>query len=200
MPPELLIAFALFAFVGAATPGPNNLILISSGLQVGLRRSLPFVVGINLGFSVLLVAAGLGVAQVVLALPELRLGLQLAGTAYMLWLALTLLRAGGGMAGRRPMFGFWKGAAFQFVNPKAWMLSLAAVSIYLPAQAGLTALLAMCVTVWLVGSPANIAWAWAGTRLQGLLGHPARMRAFNGVMALLLVLSVLPVWLESAAP
>lgn len=97
------------------------------------------------------------------------------------------------------MFGFWKGAMFQFVNPKAWMLAIAAVSIYLPTEAGLTALAVMCGTVWLVGSPANIAWAWLGRGLQGALGQPGRLRLFNAVMAGLLVLSVLPVWLGAHA-
>jgi threonine/homoserine/homoserine lactone efflux protein len=199
MTPDLWLAFALFAFVGAGTPGPNNLILLASGLQVGLRRTLPFVLGINLGFSAVLVGAGLGLAQLFLAMPELRLALQLAGTAYMLWLALGLVRAAGKIGGgQRAMFGFWRGAGFQFVNPKAWILAIAAVSIYLPPQAGPAALAVMCVTVWLVGSPANIAWAWAGERMQGALGHPGRLRAFNMAMAGLLVLSILPVWLDSA--
>jgi threonine/homoserine/homoserine lactone efflux protein len=197
---DLWLAFALFAFVGAGTPGPNNLILLASGLQVGVRRTLPFVVGINLGFSGLLVAAGLGLAQLFIAVPEAQLGLQLAGTAYMLWLALGLLRAGGEVGGgSQALFGVWRGAAFQFVNPKAWILAIAAISIYLPVQAGPAALALMCVTVWLVGSPANIAWAWAGQRLQALLGSPRRLRLFNGVMAALLVLSILPVWLGSPA-
>lgn len=195
MPVDLWLSFALFALVGAGTPGPNNLILLASGVQVGVWRSLPFVLGINLGFSAVLVGSGFGIAQLVIAVPELGLALRLAGTGYMLWLAWTLLRASGGLAGRRPMFGFWKGAGFQFVNPKAWMLAIAAVSIYLPAQAGLAALAVMCATVWAVGSPANIAWAWLGRGLQGLLSRPGRLRLFNAVMAGLLVLSVIPVWL-----
>ena len=192
---ELWVSFALFAFVGAGTPGPNNLILLASGVQVGVWRSLPFVLGINMGFSAVLVGSGFGIAQLVLAVPDLALALRLAGTGYMLWLAWTLVRAPGGLTGRRAMFGFWTGAAFQFVNPKAWMLAIAAVSIYLPAQAGLTALAVMCATVWLVGSPANIAWAWLGRGLQGVLGHPARLRVFSAAMAVALVASVVPVWL-----
>lgn len=199
MPVDLWLAYALFAFVGAGTPGPNNMILLASGVQVGVRRSLPFVLGINLGFSAVLILSGLGVAQLVLAVPEIALSLRLAGTGYMLWLAWTLVRGPGGLTGRRPMFGVWKGALFQFVNPKAWMLAIAAVSIYLPAQAGLAALAVMCVTVWLVGSPANIAWAWLGRGLQGVIGQPGRLRLFNAGMAGLLVLSVLPVWVGGHA-
>lgn len=94
MSPELLLAFAVFAFVSAATPGPDSLRLLGSGRRVGLWRTMPIVLGINFGLSVLLVSVGYGLGQMFERFPAAQLGLKIAGAAYFLYLAAALPRSG----------------------------------------------------------------------------------------------------------
>jgi threonine/homoserine/homoserine lactone efflux protein len=189
-------AFALFVVAATATPGPNNLLLLASGMRVGLWRTMPFVLGISLGFSVLLVAVGYGLGQMFERFPPLHLGLKLAGTGYFLYLAWTLVRpATAGKGGDRGDPGFWTGVTFQAVNPKAWLMCITAIALFLPPAWTTTTLAGMVATFVLLGLPANVAWAGAGQMLRPLVSNPVRMQAFNTVMAGLLVLSVVPVWL-----
>lgn len=190
------MAFAVFAFVSAATPGPNNLLLIGSGLRVGLWRTMPFVLGINFGFSVLLVSVGYGLGQMFERFPAAQLGLKIVGTAYFLYLAGALLRSGRAeqKAGRSDL-GFWSGAAFQLVNPKAWLMCITAVALFLPEGWSPAIIAAMVFTFALMGLPANIAWAGVGHSLRALVCDERRMRVFNAIMAVLLVLSIIPVWM-----
>jgi len=194
---EILTAFAAFAFVSAATPGPNNLLLLGSGLRVGLWRTMPFVVGINFGFSVLLVSVGYGLGQLFERFPAAQLSLKIVGTGYFLYLAATLLRSGKTerKAHHRDL-GFWSGAVFQVVNPKAWLMCITAVSLFLPDGWSAVTIAAMVATFVLLGLPANVAWAGVGQSLRALVSDERRMRAFNSVMAVLLVLSIVPVWIS----
>jgi threonine/homoserine/homoserine lactone efflux protein len=193
---EIWVPFALFAFVAAATPGPNNLLLLTSGLRVGLLRTLPFIFGISAGFSTLFLATGYGLGQLFDRFPALHLSLKVLGTGYFLYLAWHLLRAaapGDSEGGRR--LGFWAGLGFQAVNPKAWLMAITAIALSLPQGAGPGTLALMAAIFVMVGFPANVAWAGAGQVLRTLVRDAARMRLFNMAMAALLVLSILPVWL-----
>lgn len=193
---EVLMAFALFALVSAATPGPNNLLLLGSGLRVGLWRSMPFVLGINFGFSVLLVGVGSGLGQVFEQSPTAHMGLKVVGTGYFLYLAATLLWSG---KTAREMsqgdLGFWSGAIFQLVNPKAWLMCITAVALFMPEGWSPAVIVIMVVTFVLMGLSANIAWAGVGQSLRTLISDDRRMRRFNALMAVLLVLSIVPVWM-----
>lgn len=198
MPFDLVVAYAIFAFVGAATPGPNNFLLLASGIRAGFRATLPFVFGISLGFATLLGLVGAGLGQLFLRFPEAQLALKLLGTGYFLWLAWKI---GGAPVARerddsRPLMGFWTGAAFQYVNPKAWLICITAVSLYLPAGSGYGALGLLVVLAIMVGMPANLAWAGAGQGMRRFIASPVYLRRFNLAMAILLVLSVIPVWLS----
>jgi threonine/homoserine/homoserine lactone efflux protein len=193
---EIWAPFAVFAFVAAATPGPNNLLLLTSGLRVGLWRTVPFIIGISVGFSILLVATGYGLGRMFERFPLLHPALKILGTGYFLVLAWSLLRPGparDGGGGRH--LGFWAGLVFQAVNPKAWLMAITAIALYLP-QGWTPATIALMASVFvLVAFPANMAWAGAGQALRALVADAGRMRLFNMVMAALLVLSILPVWL-----
>lgn len=196
MPLELIAAYAVFAFVGAATPGPNNFLLLASGIRAGFRRTLPFVFGISLGFATLLGLIGAGLGALFVHVPQAQVALKLLGTGYFLWLAWKI--AGASVArsdDTHPLMGFWTGAAFQYVNPKAWLICITAVSLYLPAGAGYGALAVLVLLAIAVGMPANLAWAGAGQGMRRFIGSPVWLRRFNLVMAALLVLSIIPVWL-----
>ncbi len=198
MTPETLAALAVCAFASTATPGPNNALLMASGLSVGVRRSLPFVLGINAGLAAMLLAVGLGLGAVLEAAPGLATALKAAGAAFLLLFAwrLATCTPAGPAAGEGAAFGFWGGAAFQAVNPKAWVMAVGAVALYAPAGTGLAGLLPVVLTFLALGMPANLAWVAGGSGLSRLLSTPARMRAANRAMAALLVLAVLPVVLS----
>ena len=194
---EVWTAFAVFAFVAAATPGPNNLLLLASGLRVGLWRTLPFVAGISVGFSALLVAVGYGLGQIFEQFPVVQLAFKVVGTGYFLYLAWTLLRAARASdRDEQRDLGFWAGVTFQAVNPKAWLMCITAIALYLPAAWNAVTLALMVATFVLLGAPANMAWAGIGRLLRSLVSDARRMRVFNAVMATLLILSIIPVWIS----
>lgn len=193
MSSELLLALLSFAFVTSVTPGPNNLMLMASGANFGLRRTLPHMLGISAGFVLLAGAAGLGLAGVLHTVPAALWALKAAAVGYMLWLAWKIAHAGApqeGRAGARPMT-LVQAAAFQWVNPKAWAMALGALTVYAPhgspAQIGLVA-----GVFSLVNLPTIALWAWAGEGLRGWLAEPRRLRAFNLTMAAALVASLWP--------
>ncbi len=194
MSAELLLAFAGFALVGSITPGPNNAMLLASGANHGFRRTIPHVAGIAAGCVVMLLLVGLGLGRVFDAAPRLHDALRWVGAAYLLWLAWRIANAGpvaeGGAVGR-PLL-FWQAAAFQWVNPKAWILVVGAVSTYAPLDGFGRNVAVLAVLMGLVNVPSACVWAGFGTALRPLLSRPGRARAFNVAMALLLVLSLLP--------
>jgi threonine/homoserine/homoserine lactone efflux protein len=195
MTAALLLAFIGFAFVSSITPGPNNTMLLASGVNYGFRRTLPHIAGISLGCMVMLLLVGLGLGQVFAALPQLYGVLRYAGAAYLLWLAWKIATAGAMTAhkseGGRPLT-FWQAAAFQWVNPKAWILVVGAASTYAPREDFGRNVIVLAILLGLVNAPSICVWAGFGTALRPFLSHPRRVRVFNVTMALLLVLSLLP--------
>lgn len=192
---DLWMALAVFALVSTITPGPNNVLFLASGLNVGVVRSLPFLAGVNTGFSIMLAAVGLGLGQAFAAFPWLYVALTYVGAAYLLYLAWRLARA---PVQRREIdgeqfLGFWKGATLQAVNPKAWVMCVTALAVYTPLEGFTGNVVIVIATFLLFGIPSNLLWVVGGTALQGLLESELRMRMFNIAMALLLVLSIVPV-------
>ena len=197
MSPDIWAAFAIFTLVAVITPGPNNLLLLTSGLRLGVRASLPFIFGISVGYCALLIAMGFGLGQLFQQFPLLQLALRIAGTAYFLYLGWTLLRPA--QAAERPAgrtMGFFGGITFQAINPKAWLMCMTAIALYLPSEWSVPTLVLMAAISVLLGIPANLVWASGGQLLRPLLNDVRRMRIFNGVMAALLILSILPVWVS----
>ena len=191
---DLLPALMAFAFVTSVTPGPNNLMLMASGANFGLKRTVPHALGVALGFVALAAATGLGVGAALRAAPWAEIALKAASVLYMLWLAWRIARAAAPearAAGGRPLT-FLQAAAFQWVNPKAWAMALGAMSLY-AADGALASVLVVAVVFGAVNLPSVGVWAALGTQLRRVLTNPARLRAFNWTMAGLLVASLYPV-------
>jgi threonine/homoserine/homoserine lactone efflux protein len=196
--PGLLIALALFAFAASITPGPNNTMLMASGANFGLRASLPHMWGVTVGFIGLIALCGLGLAGVFAAVPVLRHVLKWGGAAYLLYLAWKIATAKGvGVkTGRARPMSFAGAVAFQFVNPKGWVMALGTVSAYVPARAFL-ANLAVALLLFTVTNIFTVfTWTVFGVGIRRFLDRPATLRAFNLVMALLLVASLYPLFSE----
>ena len=194
MPLELFLALVGFAFVTSATPGPNTMMLLASGVNFGFKRTVPHILGVSCGFGLMLLIVGLGLGAAILASPAVATSLKIASILYMLWLAWRIANAGSPDAKDtrgRPM-SFIEAALFQWVNPKAWAIALAGVASYtVPASYGLS--LAIFVAVFiLLNMPIAAAWTGFGVGLRSFLADPVRLRIFNVTMALLLVASLWP--------
>ena len=189
---ELVFALVAFAFVTSVTPGPNNMMLMASGANFGLRRTVPHMLGVSLGFGGMVAILGLGIDRIIHDNPALAETLKWISLIYMLWLAWKIATAAapeGVSADARPMT-FLQAAAFQWVNPKAWAMALGALSAY---AAGVGGALIVAVVFALVNLPTVAIWAAAGQVLRGFLATPLRLRLFNATMAVLLIVSMVPV-------
>lgn len=192
---NLILALSLFAVVSSITPGPNNTMILASGVRFGLRRSLPHLAGISLGFGFMLVVVGLGLHAVLHDFPVILDTLRYVGSAYMLWLAYQLATAPPPSATTtntaRPM-GFWAAAAFQWVNPKAWVMGMTAMTTYLPDQAQAWNVLVVAAWFTLINVPCVGVWAGFGSAMRSYLQDPLLSRVFNITMAVALVASLYP--------
>jgi threonine/homoserine/homoserine lactone efflux protein len=195
---SLLLSLLGFSVAMYITPGPNNVMVAASAASYGVRATVPHMFGIAVGFACMLalVCAGLGSALVnyPLLLPLFRWG----GTIWLLWLAWKIATAAPpGEGGRRRLLGFTGAVAFQWVNPKAWLIAVGAAGEYLTPNQPIIIQLARIFLIFLVvGMPCLMVWALLGSGAGRLLHSPARLRAFNVAMAMLLVLSMLPVLIE----
>ncbi|AJK48184.1 LysE family translocator [Burkholderia plantarii] len=196
-----LPAGMLFALVTSITPGPNNTMLLASGVNFGFRRTMPHMVGISSGVAIMMLAIGLGLGEAFSRVPLLYTVLEVASIAYLLYLAWKIGTSGEVSANQgkaRPMT-FVEAALFQWVNPKAWMMVLtAATTVQLSASYGANAV-GMAVVFILVGFPCISVWAAFGQGMRGFLSNPRRLRAFNVTMAMLLVVSLYPIAARLAA-
>lgn len=197
-------ALGTYAFVMSITPGPNNVMLTTSGVAFGFARTLPHMVGISLGFALQAVLTVLGLGAVFTAVQGLQSGLAWVGAAYLCYLGWRLLgagAAGGGARGARPLRA-WEGAAFQFANPKAWVMAVTVGVVFVPASAPLASALPIVFVVLVaVNFPCLCAWTAVGESMRGWLADPRRRRVFNAVMAILLAATaVMMVWPTEPAP
>ncbi|CAB3905494.1 LysE family translocator [Achromobacter mucicolens] len=195
---SLLGPLALFALVSSITPGPNNVMLASSGLNFGFRRSVPHLLGVNLGFTLMIFLVGVGLGSVFQQTPALYTVLKYAGAAYLLYLAWKIANSGPldeGEARGKP-FTFLQAAAFQWVNPKAWVMAVGVVATYTPQNGFFANLVIATLVCGIVNLPSIGIWVTFGTALRRVLHRPAAIRAFNVGMALLLVASLYPVAVE----
>lgn len=194
MPLDLFAALVGFAFVSSVTPGPNNMMLLASGVNFGFRRTVPHMLGIGFGFASLLLGVGFGLGALLAAFPALHVGLKIAGGAYLLYLAWriatsrTLAEAGGAS---RPM-SFLEAAGFQWINPKAWVMAVTAMAIYTSPEAPVLSVVLVAVAFALVNVPSVSVWAGFGTALRGWLADPVRLKWFNIAMGLLLAATLWP--------
>lgn len=197
--PDLLAALAVFCFAASITPGPNNAMLLASGANFGLKRTLPHLAGVVLGFAALVLIIGAGLGALFAAYPVLHTVLKVLGGLYMLWLAAKIARSKG-MAGAEDAgkpITFLQAVAFQWVNPKAYAMAIGAVATYLPRDGGPADLALLTLVFALVNLPCVSAWMVTGVGLRRVLERPGALRAFNWTMAALLVASLHPLGLEA---
>jgi threonine/homoserine/homoserine lactone efflux protein len=191
---EQILSFSLFALVTSITPGPNNVMLTALGANFGIARGLPCVFGVSAGFCLMLALVVTGLGSVILANPEILEVIHWAGAAFLLWLAWKVATAGRAHPDReaKPV-GFFGAAAFQWVNPKAWLIATSAAATYLEADAGsaLVQSASFGAIFFLAAVPCCLVWLAFGAALQRLLHTQRRLRLFNIAMGLTLVASVL---------
>lgn len=190
---EQIIAFAVFAFVTSITPGPNNVMLTATGANFGVRRGLPHMLGVALGFALMIFLVAAGVGGALIGNPTAMRALRIAGVAVLLWLAWKIATAGRTRNGTqgRPI-GFFQAVAFQWVNPKAWLICASAVGSFLQAKtSGALPQAALFGAMFIaVGMPCMFAWLGFGATMQRFLRTDKALRGFNVAMALLLATTV----------
>ncbi|UDL93559.1 LysE family translocator [Lichenihabitans sp. PAMC28606] len=194
----LLPALALFGIVMSITPGPNNVMLMASGVNFGFRRTLPHMSGVTIGFGVMAALVGLGLAGLFTAMPVLFVILKWVGAVYLLVLAIRIARSatiGEAAAGRGPMT-FFHAAAFQWVNPKAWIIVISACATYAVPGHYTASIMLVALVLGTVTFPCVSVWVLFGAGLRRALSDPYKLRLFNWSMAGLLLLSLIPVVLE----
>ncbi|MCJ9749814.1 LysE family translocator [Neorhizobium sp. BETTINA12A] len=191
---ETFLALVLFAFTTSITPGPNNMMLFASGVNFGFTRTIPHMLGIGTGFLSLLIAVGLGLGALLHSVPVVYTTLKFAGGAYLLWVAWkigTSRSLSDGKTGAAPMT-FIGAAAFQWVNPKAWVMAVTAMATYTNPDYYLPTVMLVGLAFAAVNVPSVSTWAGFGSALREWLSVPARLKWFNITMALLLVASLWP--------
>ncbi|MDO6584463.1 LysE family translocator [Salipiger sp. 1_MG-2023] len=191
---DLFLALSAFTLVTVITPGPNNLMLLASGANFGVRRTLPHMAGIAFGFPGMVLLVGLGVSRLFDLYPVLHDVLLVVSVLYMLWLAWKIAHAAPpaqGTCEARPL-SFLQAAAFQWVNPKAWSMALASIALY-AASREIGAILWVVGAYVVNGLISTTTWAVLGREIRRLLSSPTRLKLFNWTMAALLIASLLPV-------
>jgi len=195
MTPDVFLALLVFAFVTSITPGPNNFMLLASGVNFGFRRTIPHMLGIAGGFASLLVGVGAGLGAVLTAYPALHLALKVVGGAYLLYLAWRIAIARSVSSGNgnseRPM-RFHEAAAFQWVNPKAWVMAVTAMALYTDPTRPFATVVLVSMAFAIINFPSVSVWAAFGMALRGFLADPARLKWFNIGMGAALALTLWP--------
>jgi threonine/homoserine/homoserine lactone efflux protein len=191
---DQFLALVGFAFVTSVTPGPNNMMLMASGANFGFRRTIPHMLGISIGHLVMTLIVGLGLAGIVHQEPRIMVVMKWLSVAYLLWLAWHIATAAApeGREGTGRPMSFLGAAAFQWVNPKAWTMSLGAVAAYAVEPTPTTVALVAAVFA-AVNLPSVSVWTIAGQAVRRFLTNPRRLMLFNWTMAGLLVLSLIPI-------
>ena len=198
---DLFLSLVAFAFVGTVSPGPNNAMLMASGANFGLWRSVPHMAGISFGFPVMIALVGLGLMQVFDAFPIVDTILRVVSVAYLLWLAWKIASAAPKFSdapdtGGTPLT-FLQAASFQWVNPKAWSMAVYAITRFATDSDGTRSLGAVAIVAgafFAVSLPSVTSWTTLGQQMRRFLTSPARLRAFNITMAILLIATLVPLF------
>ncbi|MDI1264141.1 MAG: LysE family translocator [bacterium] len=197
---SLLIAFVLFATVMFFTPGPNNIMLLSSGLTYGFRPTVPHILGITVGFAFMVGAVGLGLGTIFIAYPILQTILKYAGVAYLIYLAAHIAMSEPVEPdqdnGRGPMT-FWGAAMFQWVNAKGWVMVIGTITAYAAIAAYPWNIVIQVGLSLFLGVLSCTAWAFFGSALRPILTSRRAVRTFNIIMAVLLLASLYPVFMDA---
>ncbi len=194
MTAEQALAFFVFSVVAAGTPGPSNALLTATGANVGVRRGLPALFGVGAGMGLMMFLVAFGLGSVILGNPLVLTIVKWCGAAVLLWLAWKIATAHGASTttGGKPV-GFFGAAAFQWVNPKSWLICTSAAATYLDQRAGsaLGQSIAFAVTFVVAALPSIFPWLAFGAVMQRWLRSDRSRRIFNGAMGVLLAASVI---------
>ncbi|MBR0751513.1 LysE family translocator [Bradyrhizobium jicamae] len=200
MTTSLFYAFLAFMVVMYFTPGPNNIMLLASGLTYGFRRTIPHIAGIVIGFAFMVAAVGLGLGTVFLAYPILQTILKYAGAAYLIYLAAVIAMSGPTKPGEDKAGGpmtFWGAAMFQWINAKGWVIVIGTITAYAAIAQFPVNIAIQTVISLLVGTVSTVVWALFGTALRPVLTSERLVRGFNILMAILLLASLYPVFMDA---
>ena len=196
MSQSLFAAFVVFAVVMFFTPGPNNIMLLASGLNFGFRRTVPHMAGVAFGFAFMIAVTGLGLGAVFTTYPVLQTVLKYAGAAYLVYLAVAIGMSGPpdpGEADRRRPMTFLGAALFQWVNVKGWVMAIGTITAYAAIASYPWNVAVQAAISLLFGAISSVTWVLCGTSLQSLVKSPRAVRVFNVAMGVLLVASLYPV-------
>jgi threonine/homoserine/homoserine lactone efflux protein len=193
----MLLSIISFAIATAFSPGPNNLMLLSSGLTFGYRKTIPHILGILIGFPIMVMAVGSGVERVFELFPKLYDVLKVLGLCYLLWMAWQIANSSGTLSGadekRAKPFTFVQAALFQWLNPKAWIMAITATTSFTSSSANLFVQIMIIAFIYLIiGLGSTNSWTLGGLFLQKIISNERRVKVFNVAMAILIVVSVLP--------
>jgi len=196
LPSGSFVALLVFATISSITPGPNNLMLMASGTNFGMARTVPHALGVTIGFCAMTMVIGTGLVRLFEMFPVAYLALKVGCVCFLLYLAWKIAIAApisstsaAGLATAKP-FSFTQAALFQWVNPKGWTMALVAVTAYVPRSEPRLGLLVVVLVFGAVNLPCTVLWTLMGVKLRNLLNNSKALRAFNISMALLLVASL----------
>lgn len=195
---SLFISYLVFCIVMTCTPGPNNTLVMLSGARFGIVKTFPLVFGIAFGIAIQLLAIGVGLNKFFLAFPKFQFILSLIGSAYIIWLAWKIASSGplNIALEQKPSMGFLQGVLFQWINPKAWIISISTITTYFSFKSHLNDIIHAALILMLVSIPCVGIWAIGGIFLRKLLMKPIFALTFNITMAIALLIAVLPAALQ----
>ena len=193
---ELIFGTILFAFASSITPGPNNIMLLTSGVNFGFIRTIRHLLGVSIGFFILALCVGLGLGALLKLFPPLYLALKICSVAYLLYLSWRVAFSRSlksAQAGKGRPITFVEALLFQWINPKAWVMAVTAMTLYVTEGAPWMSVLIVAAVFCAVNFPCICCWAGFGTTMRSFLANPVRLRIFNIIMGILLVASAIPI-------
>ena len=197
--PELMAAFTLFTVVAAITPGPNNLMVLASGVNFGWRKSIPHVLGVVAGFPSVAIILAIGLGDVLEANPDIHRFVRWPGVLFILYLAWNIATArdiGSAPLRSRPLT-FIEAWLFQWINPKAVVVILSTFVVYTSSEYPIFGQVMVIALVYAISAAgATMTWLFLGVNLKKILKKSSHLRWFNLTMALLLIVAVLPIIFE----
>ncbi|EMM9639787.1 LysE family translocator [Providencia rettgeri] len=196
---ETFLALSLFSFVTSITPGPNNIMLLASGVNFGFQKTLPHSLGVSIGFFIMLIAVGLGVGALIQSLPLVYSTLKYIGIIYLFWLAWkTTISHSIAQVNQQDIkpLTLLEASLFQWINPKAWMMAISGMAMYINTIEPYISILLVAIIFALINWPCVAIWAMFGSKLREKLKQPSTLKRFNLVMGILLALSGISVLLQ----
>ena len=192
---EYYLSIILFCLVTSITPGPNNIMLMSSGLNHGVLKTVPHISGIIVGFPLMVAALGFGLGTLFLNYPVIHQVIKIAGISYLLFLAWKIANTSNANTGKplKEPLTFMQAAAFQWLNPKAWVIGIGAIATFTTVGNIEIQVIIIVFTYLFVGAFSMGLWLLMGASLQKILRSQNQLKVFNITMAILLVLSIVPI-------